>query len=394
MARKEEWAHISNEFLLAVPFDGKDPAQEDLDRAKQFALKYVVKGIHQMVEQDCTGWEETTVPPTLHERKYHYLDDKLRTALELHYFKHKGKDAAERQAMIEADIRKRLDGITLEDVQIELGGWVGEAERQHGKYYEKWVLASLLGDDEKVARGAGRVYPKLPEWMQMLVQDRGMYVFSYADYDSDPESDLGKMFGGSYNDFRLPHGIYLSPYVKPEGMLHTLREETLHALQIATDAPLMLTDQSLEPRLYAAAAPLLEAMDADSAHPAWGLIKHMEPYGGSVQQDRGIPFRAAELMVDLFDAETYLRIKGGKTAGEAEAEARAAFGDEMFEAGRAYLHAWINQAAGVLEKEAGEQAAKVYKDKWMADPLCHEVSLPKSLAEVGEVNIDARERGK
>ena len=92
-----------------------------------------------------------------------------------------------------------------------------------------------------------------------------------------------------------------------------------------------------------------------------------------------------ELMVDIYEAEIYLRNHEHKSRDEVRKILKETFGPEVYHYSRKYVQCWISQAASILEnqlvprcgKHAAHQEAEKYRHKWLDAPFTHRMTLTK-----------------
>jgi len=227
-----------------------------------------------------------------------------------------------------------------------------------------------------------RLFKKLPEWMQLNIYEQGMFLTTR----SLPSQEID-FAGSSPNNSEARRTI--TAYINPDALkrsdaLHTLREEITHGLQKSTEEIdrvqskrlSSLFDASLEERWQKAAEDLIHAIrTSPRVMEAATLIKKTEPDGGSLYTyARDMTSSARELLVDVFDAEVYLR-KQGKSAEETKETLVRAFGEDCYNISHEFLERWMQQAQAFLAKDIGAEKAQEYYKKWQADPLNHRVTI-------------------
>ncbi len=168
-------------------------------------------------------------------------------------------------------------------------------------------------------------------------------------------------------------------------MLHSFEtaahewETTAHSKAGGTLDSLIADQHSLSSRWASVAAPLIAAIDADPNHPALKLIHKTEPKGGSVMELTLM--RPSELLIDMFDAEDYLRNdirQHGENPREnliVERDLRRAFGDAAYDVSRRFIALWQDRAATLLEPVMPKAEIAGLREKWGQDPFCHAIYI-------------------
>lgn len=199
-----------------------------------------------------------------------------------------------------------------------------------------------------------------------------------------------------------------------------LREELIHEFHKRADTTSRphitgseeeyekIANQLLSTRAGEAASKVMEKIMADGKDSALlQLIEKLDPGGGSLMRPKkelspltnqlpnlspdlssflkqwrqGISnsnhhrMQTAELLVDLYDAEIYLRTEEGKDKQQTSQELARVFGQEFYDISREYLNKWMDEAQQKLAIDVGDAEAARYRQKWEDDPFNHKNTL-------------------
>jgi len=245
------------------------------------------------------------------------------------------------------------------------------------------VAAQLFTDNpaamEKCINGTFR---QLPEWMQIIAHAEGVFVCT-SSIPSRQRTIMGTSYSSIFDETKGMMTLHMNMRKRRTDaqLLHTLREEMTHEMQVAADSEAIMnfdgnTEQhALFSRWHNVATPLLEAIDADPAHPALALICQSDPHGGSLMvEDTPVITRLEELLVDVFDAETLLRSQG-HSKDETQRLLEEAFGAEVLRTAQEYTQLWMDKAEKLLAGKTGPEKARQYRMKWEESPFTHRITL-------------------
>lgn len=372
--------------LLAVPldfFDGpyNNPEREMNDRlreAKAFTMRYVVPMLYGEIEGRLrAGWG-----PPLEKIERRWSDyPELFRRMENNFWSEKNfkekvlwHSAEQRKEMVKTAVEEMLKPITVERIRADMKQLLPGIDKYLMGSMHEAPLMSYMHEDvsEKDIHSWLR---RMPEWMQVLTHAIGGYAL-ISDNITEKRGAAALSFGRG-RDRTAPMGICLhnkTCHWPTDELHHVWREELLHELAVRILHPPVESD------FLKAAETLIQKIDANpEKSPALALIKKTEDHGGSLMKpalstDDSPFYRASELLVDVFDAESYLR-RQRRTKQETEDELRAAFGDNVYEGSRQYLKIWIDQAAKLLRREVGAEEANRYREKWEENPFEHSIAL-------------------
>jgi len=295
------------------------------------------------------------------------------------YFKTGAKGSAERRIIIEGEVAFLLKACDTEKINAYLAKFPS-----HAKFEQEIKFPGGQKEFESCVQNA---FQTIPEWIQVLAHDRGVYIGSRLTFPA-----AGMAFGGFDNNIPGVFGIALVPshdqMTDPLFMARTIREEMTHDLQAHAD---FYKGFNKIPAAVEAVATLLYDLDHNPDHPAFALMDKTDPreesslmyFGRTPLPDiasylhDGTMFnqRMHELMVDIYDAEIYLRNVEGKSAEQTKNELIKAFGEPVYNFSHQYVELWMNQAQECLAEKIGPQEAKRYRDKWEAASFTHKIEL-------------------
>lgn len=251
------------------------------------------------------------------------------------------------------------------------------------------LLATSYSGDKKTPEAVKKSMQALPEWARLIAEEEGVVVSTLA---TNKTNEIAR--GVSYYAQMLHQPLHI--FIKAESALtsskealaKTAREEVIHSLQSRSDTRwelLEITDfevferggkkQALEKALSGLHTEMLA--NPEKKLQVETLIKMTEPHGGSLlNKGWDSEIAAAELLVDVCDAEVYLRRKMGKSSEETTAQLEAVFSKPVVAAVRAYQDEWMEEAAGIAQKRYGAEKAAALHAKWKTDPIAHELEIP------------------
>jgi hypothetical protein len=375
------------------------PAMQD---AIAFTRKYLIKDIARQLESRLKTDD-------LYEGAEHYVmtlftgnypDDakQLVRDLEANYAQKAESGVEERYKLIESFVEQQIDK-TLQ--RYAKGGdnrhcaMLTDHETEDKAQGLMFHISAVLSDGysrEPAEKGLASTLAQMPEWLQLMTHDTGFLAFT--------KKLKAGTIGVSINDDNLDMPVIgLSPNAIMDGRrdtpkerlnrIHLLREELLHSYQDYVDRQNDKNEmhdasgRTLGERWHDAATALIKQLDADPNHPANHLISQSEPGGGSLMRLKNSHVRAGELLVDVMDAEDYLRREmrsnGGdpQEAKKVEQELRQAFGNDVYDLSRQYITTWIEHAAQVAEPVLGKEETARLKQKWLDDPFNHNIVINK-----------------
>jgi len=325
--------------LLTVPVTRDGVMESDLQQAKEFARKYVVK-----------------------------------------HLKAHGHEACEEE------ISRQLDALTVEKINEDL-----RTKESLGRLHEE--DGSHVVEHGNFEKHFKETFAHMPEWLQILAHEHGAYITAKTSDEESAADTKSRTFGAALGDRELPGvlALYIYPNCMKSASLgrRVLREEFLHELQSHAEHFNGLYDESTP--VYAKAKPamlaLLKQMDEDPDHcEALQLIKMTSPAGGSVIGGgwKDDAERFDELMIDIYDAEVNLR-KKLKNPVKTEQELRRVFSPEIYDLSRQFVKVWMDQAQEVLTKslegrlghEEAIQIAQMRRSAWEKAPFTHQIILTK-----------------
>jgi len=389
--------------MLFIAPDTYDPSL--LEKYKAFSCHYVSQVLHEQMERYIRlGYKAENLEEDHKPENYVRLYRQLKA--------NSNKPYSERRKIVETAVTQWLSVITPDKTEADIDRLTPKAEelRRKGvnspeeeKAFSQWsfvhVLNRAFGDGNRLPYDRiTKPMLELPEWMQVLIHERGCFCSTASDFEALNDRG-GHANTGSFEAAMM--SIYINPlyfdrlpkeaaHLEPQFQIertHILREEFIHCLQkYAEDQARHDSDlngnflDSLPYRWQNAAEALIDKIDAFPHHPALMLIQKTEAHGGSLMVPKfkkNHSLRAAELLMDIFDAEIHLRHKQEKTREQTENELKAAFGDDVYvyNASREYVQLWVDQAIKVLGKEIGAEKAEQYRKKWLNDPFTHRITL-------------------
>jgi len=345
--------------LLTLKLKNGKTTQKDLDDAKAFALKHLVNAQYEITEHFCRCNDKDKLQGmlnTLDSKRFEY-------ELISNYLETGERGAKDRHLIIEKMIGSILERLSLHNINqmfAEDSEAPGEPLSQKIKRETSWKEALL----------------DMPEWLQVLTHHYGLYITPMC-------SDQNSPYAAACLGDRTAPGIlalYISPRViNPEDLHTALLEELIHELQLHADFYNFNNVYGANEEWQKAFKALTDAMDKNPLHPALALIHKVKSLGSTAMVSEFhefTPLRGAELMVDMYHVEAYLRNTEHKSKDDTEAELRKAFGDDVYEIAQKHVQLWMNQAQAILAENIGADKANKHRTEWEKSPFTHEIKLP------------------